>query len=49
MLSIIIFAFLSGLLVWGFVHEAEFIRFEQMLFSKRGRRILKKHFAELIK
>ena len=38
-----------GLLLYGFCYEKEIIRFEQMIFSKRGRAILKKNLKEGLK
>ena len=48
MISIIIFMALSVLLLYGFCRERELAKFEQLLFTKRGRRILKKNWKELV-
>ena len=31
------------LLIYGFMHEAEIAKFERLIFTKRGRKILKKN------
>ena len=38
-----------GLLIYGFCHEAEIIKFEELIFSKRGRKILKKNIIKEFK
>lgn len=35
-----------ALLIYGYAHEAQVIRFEQLLRSKRGRKILMKNIKE---
>lgn len=37
------------LLIYGFMHEAEIARFERLIFTKRGRTILKKNIKECLK
>jgi hypothetical protein len=37
------------LLLIGYAHETEIARFERLLFSKRGRQILKKNLMEMVK
>ena len=48
MINIIIFMVLSVLLLYGFCHERQIAKFEQLLFTKRGRRILRKNWKELV-
>ena len=48
-ISLVIFAILSLVLVYGYAHEGAIAKFEKLLFTKRGRAILKKNARELLK